>query len=155
MANEPAVSYASAVSHEQALDRVWVMLQTLSLEDKRQVAKQLMDELVAQPKGTYHVVSVGHQLSDEELAKKLENLPSFDEVEHPDLSNVDYGEIQRALSGRLPKGTGKVHKRGISEAGNNDMKPTPFVLSIGREVDLSDIPDEKEAYRKHLEEKYA
>lgn len=31
---------------------------------------------------------------------------------------------------------------------------TPFVLSIGKKIDLSDVPDEKKAYRQHLREKY-
>ena len=32
------------------------------------------------------------------------------------------------------------------------IEPTPFVLSIGRKIDLSDMPDEKEAYRQYLKE---
>lgn len=40
-------------------------------------------------------------LTDEELEKELEGLPSWDEVEHPDLSDVDYTQVQKALSGRV------------------------------------------------------
>lgn len=40
-----------------------------------------------------------------------------------------------------------------------EQRETPyyssFVRGLGREVDFSDMPDEREAYRKHLLEKYA
>jgi len=76
MAGEPAVGYASVVSHKQTL----------------------------------YIMPGGHQLSDDELAKELEGLPSFDEVEHPDLSMLtedDYKYAIRKMQRRPIKGIRK------------------------------------------------
>ncbi len=56
------------------------------------------------------VPSTSHRLNDEELEKALEGLPSWDEVEHPDLSfltKADYGNAVRHMSHRTIKGIEK------------------------------------------------
>ena len=61
-------------------------------------------------KQAFHAPLISHRLNDEELEKALEGLPSWDEVEHPDLSflsKADYSKAARHMSRRTIKGIEK------------------------------------------------
>ena len=104
MASEPA-AMTYAVTPQQvggvSYEKVWKMAQKLSQEEKERMARQLLGEPACRKK--VDVRLKGRSLTDEELEKELEGLPSWDEVEHPDLSDVDYSQVRKALGGRVIK----------------------------------------------------
>ncbi len=96
VAQEPVMDayVAEAPKSQISLDGLWVMLHTLDTDSKRWLMNRLSEDI--KPRKTIKVRH-RHSLSDAELEAKLSGLPSWDEVQHPDLSNVDFQEVEKAL----------------------------------------------------------
>ena len=77
----------------------WAALQTWLAAQAQAFVEQ--EQQLTPQKLKVHMRPGKCALTDEELEKELEGLPSWDEVEHPDLSDVDYTQVQKALSGRV------------------------------------------------------
>lgn len=98
---------------------------------------------------TGYINSAFNEMAPELLAANLKDAPN---------TQVSLNGIWAILQGLTAHDKQLVVAQLLKEIEREDMngmRATPYVLSIGKKVDLSDILDEKEAYRRHLKEKYA
>lgn len=87
---------AEAQKSQISLDGLWVMLHTLDVDSKRWLMNRLSEDI--KPTKTLKAHHK-HTLSDAELEAELSQFPSWEEVQHTDLSDVDYRKVEKALGG--------------------------------------------------------
>ncbi|MBQ6965592.1 MAG: hypothetical protein IJP82_07900 [Bacteroidaceae bacterium] len=87
---------AEAPKSQISLDGLWVMLHTLDVDSKRWLINRLSEDI--KPTKTLKAHHK-HALSDAELEAELSQFPLWEEVQHTDLSDVDYRKVEKALGG--------------------------------------------------------
>ena len=77
-----------------SMDSIYEMLSSLTDTNKKWLADHLYQD-ISKNKVT---ITRSEPLSDEELAARLSKFPSWDEVDHADLSSVDYSNYKPFVS---------------------------------------------------------
>lgn len=80
-----------------SLDSIYEMLSSLTDTNKKWLADHLYKDI---SKNKEKTTSRSESLSDEELAARLSQFPSWDEVDHADLASVDYSNYKPFVSQR-------------------------------------------------------
>ena len=96
-----------------------------------------------------------HDMSQQETSNTVaESAETF--TANMPRTQMPLGNIWMVLHGLTASDKHIVAMQLLKEAVLDEQREaTPFVLSIGKKVDLSDVFDEKDAYRQHLKAKYA
>lgn len=77
-----------------SMESIYEMLSSLTDTNKKWLADHLYQDIAKNKVKT----KKSAPLSDEELAARLSQFPSWDEVEHADLSSVDYSNYKPFVS---------------------------------------------------------
>ena len=77
-----------------SMDSIYEMLSSLTDTNKKWLADHLYQDISKNKVTTTR----SEPLSDEELAARLSKFPSWDEVDHADLSSVDYSNYKSLVS---------------------------------------------------------
>lgn len=90
-------------SETSIIDVLWTILSQQTENVKRALAARLADSITA--KGTTSIRRT--TMTDEELAEALAGYPSFDECDHKELTDEQFHQIARSLSGKVPQSVSK------------------------------------------------
>ena len=72
-----------------SMESIYEMLSSLSDTNKKWLADHLYQDI-----SDTKVTAKSNMVSDEELAARLSKFPSWEEVDHADLSSVDYAQYK-------------------------------------------------------------
>ena len=90
-------------SESSTIDVLWAILSQQTDTVKRVLAARLVDSISAKELPSNHTVS----MTDEELSSVLSQYPSFDEFEHQEMTDEQFHQVVRSLSGRIPQSVSK------------------------------------------------
>jgi len=86
-------------SESSTIDVLWNILSQQTENVKRVLAARLTDSFTVKEES-----SNGRRvLTDEELAVALAEYPSFDESEHQEMTDDQFHQVVRSLSGKVPQ----------------------------------------------------
>lgn len=80
------------------MESIYEMLSSLSDTNKKWLADHLYQDI-----SDTKVTAKSNMVSDEELAARLSKFPSWEEVDHADLSSVDYAQYKPFASTKTKK----------------------------------------------------
>ena len=90
-------------SESSTIDVLWTILSQQTETVKRALAARLVNSFAVENNENPKRVA----LSDEELAAVLSQYPSFDECDHPEMTDEQFHQVVRSLSGKVPQSVSK------------------------------------------------
>ena len=90
-------------SESSTIDVLWAILSQQTENVKRVLAARLADSVSAKET----LCSRNVAMTDDELASVLSQYPSFDECEHQEMTDDQFHQVVRSLSGRIPQSVSK------------------------------------------------
>ena len=99
---EPAPYFSASFAIQDVRHHLMDAIYASQDLEKLQTCLVILNRL---PKSKYH--SKYRTKTDEELDAELSNYPSWDEIEHPDLTTVDYKQYKHKKSSRTIKAISK------------------------------------------------
>ncbi len=90
-------------SESSTIDALWTILSQQTENVKRVLAARLADSVSAKETPC----SRNAALTDDELAAVLSEYPSFDECEHQEMTDDQFHQVVRSLSGKVPQSVSK------------------------------------------------
>ena len=90
-------------SESSTIDVLWTILNQQTETVKRALAERLVRSFTAKKVVVKHCTA----MTDEQLAIALADYPSFDESSHNEMSDEQFHQIVRSLSGKIPQSVSK------------------------------------------------
>ena len=90
-------------SESSTIDALWTILSQQTENVKHALAARLTDSFSVEETPCNSRAA----LTDEELASVLAEYPSFDECEHQEMTDAQFHQVVRSLSGRIPQSVSK------------------------------------------------
>lgn len=90
-------------SESSTIDVLWTILSQQTENVKRALAARLTDSFSTKTALCKNCTA----LTDEELASELAGYPSFDECEHQEMTDEQFHQVVRSLSGKIPQSVSK------------------------------------------------
>ena len=89
-------------SESSTIDALWTILSQQTENVKRALSVRLTNSFI-ESKAQCRCIA----MTDEELASVLAEYPSFDECEHQEMTDDQFHQVVRSLSGKVPQSVSK------------------------------------------------
>ena len=90
-------------SESSTIDALWTILSQQTENVKRALSARLTDSFIE----SRTKCNSRTAMTDEELASVLAEYPSFDECEHQEMTDDQFHQVVRSLSGKVPQSVSK------------------------------------------------
>ena len=90
-------------NESSTIDALWTILSQQTENVKRALSVRLTDSFIESKAQCNRCIA----MTDEELASALAEYPSFDECEHQEMTDDQFHQVVRSLSGKVPQSVSK------------------------------------------------